>query len=92
MLNIFKFLDNKQIHFANQKKALNWIRNLKPQTLVRIGESYFADEKELDQLLESYIAKQIALRKKMKTKRADIARKNFRKKSGFSQFIEPKEK
>ena len=86
MINIYDFLKTKKIVFADDKKALNWVRRLKAETLVRIGDSYFADEVELDRLLESYINQQIKQRKSLKARRATQARKNFNNKSDKLEF------
>jgi len=47
MINLQTFLKKYNIEFESEKKALNWIRSMKPLTLVRIGSSYFIDEKEV---------------------------------------------
>ena len=49
---------------------------MRPQTLVRIGSSYFIEEDEISRLTEVYFNQQIVLRKK----RAAQSRKNFAKK------------
>lgn len=71
-----RFSKNK-IKFSNEKKSLNWIRKLKPKTLFRIGDSYFADKKELDELLAKYSTQQIETQRRLRKQRAQQARKNF---------------
>lgn len=78
MINLETFLQHHQIKFPSEKKKLSWIKRLQPKSLVRIGSSYFMDEKELETLLENYFVYQIALRKK----RAAQAKKNFSKVKG----------
>ena len=75
MINIKKFLKENDIEFDTEKKALRWIKSLKPTTLVRIGSSFFIDEDEIKQLLQNYLNQQIVLKKK----RAAQAKKNFSK-------------
>jgi len=73
MLNFKIFLKKNDIEFDTDKKAIRWIRSLKPKGFVRIGSSYFIDEDEANQLMQDYLHKQIVLRKK----RAIQAKKNF---------------
>lgn len=75
MKNLEIFLKERQIEFVSEQKKLSWIKRLRPKTLVRVGSSYFIDEKELNGLLQDYFVRQVALRKK----RAAQARKNFSK-------------
>lgn len=75
MINLKDFLKSKSITFDSDKKALSWVRSLRPNTLVRIGSSYFIDEEEMLRLMDIYFNKQIDLRKK----RAAKARKMFSK-------------
>ena len=57
MKNINQFLEEKKIKFTSDKQALRWVRKLKAKSLVRIGMSYFVDEKELSKLLEEDLQK-----------------------------------
>lgn len=75
MKNLEIFLKEQQIEFPSKQKKLSWIKRLRPKTLVRVGSSYFIDDKELNGLLKEYFVRQVALRKK----RAAQARKNFSK-------------
>ena len=75
MKNLEIFLREQQIEFSSEQKKLSWVKRLRPKTLVRVGSSYFIDEKGLNGLLKDYFVRQIALRKK----RAAQARKNFSK-------------
>jgi hypothetical protein len=76
MVYFFKFIKTNDIEFESKKQALRWIRSLKPNTLVRIGNSYFIKEDEINQLIESYFNQKIALKKKQSIQ----AKKNFAKK------------
>lgn len=92
MINIFKFLEKNNIKFQTEKKAINWIKKLKPSSLFRIGNSYFADEQELFELLQGYADKQIKQRKRLKNIRSKQARKNFEKsKLSFVKRLEQSE-
>ena len=75
MINLKNFLKENDIEFESDKKCLRWVRSLKPNTLVRIGSSFFIEEEEIKQLMQTYLNQQIALRKK----RAIQAKKNFTK-------------
>lgn len=77
MINIYDFFKKNNIEFSTEQKGLNWVRNLKPGSLFRIGNSYFADEAELEKLLQDYAMKQIATRKRLREKRSQQAKKNF---------------
>ena len=57
MKDINQFLEEKKIKFTSDKQALRWVRKLKAKSLVRIGMSYFVDEKELSKLLEEDLQK-----------------------------------
>ena len=57
MKNINQFLEEKKIKFTSDKQALRWVRKLKAKSLVRIGMSYFVDEKELSKIFEEDLQK-----------------------------------
>ena len=78
MITIQKFLKERDISFSTEKKALNWVRKLKPESLVRVGNSYFIDPKEMEKLLTEYVAKQILIRRRLKKQRSAQAKKNFK--------------
>lgn len=59
IINIKQFMKDKGIEFQTSKQELNWIRKLKPDTLIRIGNSYFAEEPELNRLFQIYLDNQI---------------------------------
>lgn len=86
MINIKKFFKENDIEFKSEKKALRWVRSIKPKTLVRIGSSYFIEEDEIKELIQSYFSQQIALKKK----RSNQAKKNLNqkkdKKKGFTDL------
>jgi len=55
---------------------VNWVKSLNPPTLVRTGNSYFVEEKELKELWEGYILK----KRKQKKDQSERAKLNFKKK------------
>ena len=79
MINIDEFFNKNEIKFETRKKGVQWIKNLKPESLCRVGKSYFAEEDELKELLESYLIKQIKTRKRLKPQRSYKAKNNFNK-------------
>lgn len=88
MKNLQEILQNRKIQFETEKKAINWIKSLQPKSLVKIGQTYFIDEQEIEQLIENYFIKQISLRKK----RAAQARKNFTKRDNSRRRLIEKNK
>ena len=77
MKNVVQLLKNKNISFETREKAINWVKKLKCESLVRIGSSYFVDEKELHRLVDTFLLRQVNLKKSLKNQRALQAKKNF---------------
>lgn len=58
-----QFLREKQITFKSEKSKMNWVRKLKPETLVKIGVTYFIQEQEMEKLIQEHLEQQIKIRK-----------------------------
>lgn len=58
-----EFLREKGIIFKSEKSKMNWIRKLQPETLVKIGITYFVQEQEMDKLIAEHLEQQIKNRK-----------------------------
>jgi len=82
MKNLQQFLREQGIVFETEKKSIRWFKSLKPTFLVRVGNSYFLDEKEAEELLDKYMKKQLQIRKRRSTQ----AKINLKKKTLNSQM------
>ena len=69
--------------FQTPEQEINWIRKLRPDTLIRIGDTYFADQSELNQLFKIYVTNEISKQKRLRKIRSQQAKERFSKKSLF---------
>lgn len=75
MIPLKMFFKKHEIEFETEARAISWLKSLKATQIVRVGNSYFVDEKEMELLFQKYLSKQLALR----NQRAEQARANFSK-------------
>lgn len=98
MKNLNTFLEEKKIKFSSEKQALRWVRKLKAKSLVKVGLSYFIDEKELSKLLEDDLNNKKQLRSKRiesgkkRAERNFISKKSVLKKVMHDKLITDKDK
>jgi hypothetical protein len=84
MITIDTFLKDNEIVFKTQKSKLNWFRGLKSLSLIRIGQTYFIDQIEMEILLSRDIEKRkIALRKRRNAAKAKAKVVSKEKKRGW---------
>lgn len=85
MINIEDFLTEKRIKFKSNKQAIAWVkRNLKPMSLLKVGPSYLADQREIEKLYHSYIKQQREI-SDARAKRAKTLNKKKTKKNPPAQ-------
>ena len=75
MMALDEFLTKQNIKFVDEKSKIKWVKRLRPDHFVSVGSTIFIDESELTNLLKVYLEKKVKLR----LKRREQARKNFRK-------------
>ena len=79
-INVLSFLKKNQVTFKSETESLSFVKiRLKPQTLVPIGSSYFADESEMTELLNKEFNRRVGKKIKLKPRRVEQANKNFAK-------------
>lgn len=81
LINISEFFKKQNISFKSEKQALNWVRKLQPNTLGRVGTSYFIEDSELETLFQNYVMRQRNIKRKLKPQRQKQAKSNFDKKN-----------
>lgn len=74
MISIDQFVTRKKLKFGSEKSKIAWFRRLKSESLVKLGVTYFINEKEAEQLLNEELIRKI----KTKKKRSNQARINFK--------------
>lgn len=73
MVSIDEFLSRKKIKFKSEKAKIAWFQKLRAQSLVKLGATFFINEKEAEILLTETLMHKI----KIKKQRANQARINF---------------
>ena len=74
MISIDEFVTRKKLKFKSEKSKIAWFRNLKAESLVKLGTTYFISENEAERLLNDDLVRRI----KVKKQRIIQARINFR--------------
>jgi hypothetical protein len=58
-INVEDFFIKESLKFKSTKQGVGWLkRNLKPESLIRIGPNYLVDKKEIYTLYKMYIKNQ----------------------------------
>ena len=81
MMNLETFLKEKQLIFDSDKQGISWVkRNLKPDSLLKVGPNYLVDEAEIEKLFQNYIEKKKRKERMKKEKAVKLkAAKNSKK-------------
>ena len=74
MISIDEFVVRKKLKFKNQKSQVAFFQKLQPDSLVKVGITYFINQNEADELLNKELIRKI----KTKKQRAKQARINFK--------------
>ena len=74
MISIDEFVSRKKLKFKSEKSKIAWFQKLKAESLVKLGVTYFINEKEAEQLLNQQLIHKI----KIKKQRIIQAKINFR--------------
>ena len=74
MISIDEFVSRKKLKFKTEKSKVAWFKKLKAESLVKLGDTYFINRKEAEQLLAEDLVHKI----KIKKQRAIQAKINFR--------------
>ena len=75
MISADRYLNNNDISFQTEKEKTNFLKGLKLNTLVKVGNSYFLDPDEMDKAIAAYIAQKLKTRRR----RQQVARENYGK-------------
>jgi hypothetical protein len=74
MISIDQFVAQKKLKFESEKSKIAWFKRLRAESFVKLGVTYFINEGEAEQLLGEELARKI----KIKKKRSNQARINFK--------------
>lgn len=87
MISIEQFVIQKKLRFLNEKSKIAWFRRLKAESFVKLGATFFIDEKEAEQLLTGELIRKI----KVKKQRSKQARINFKLDKKRKRFLPKRE-
>jgi hypothetical protein len=74
MVSIDQFTAQKKLKFGSEKSKIAWFKRLQPESLVKIGVTYFIGEEEANRLLAEDLTRKIRVKKK----RISQAKINFK--------------
>ncbi len=87
MIAIDQFVSQKKLRFLNEKSKIAWFRRLNAESFVKLGATFFIDEKEAEQLLTQELIRKI----KVKKQRSKQARINFKLDKRRNRFAKREE-
>lgn len=74
MISIDEFVSKRKLRFKSEKSKIAWFQKLRPESLVKLGVTYFINEDEAERLLSEDLARKIRVKKQ----RINQARINFK--------------